>query len=114
MIAVIFEVWPAEDRRDAYLDHAAALRAEVEQIPGFVSVERFESLSTPGKILSLSIFEDEDAVARWRNTIAHRRAQAAGRAGVLQDYRLRIAAVLRDYGMTMRDEAPPDSRAQHE
>jgi heme-degrading monooxygenase HmoA len=113
MIAVIFEVEPAEGQRDTYLDIAARLKPELEAVDGFISVERFESLTTPGKMLSLSFFRDEAAVAAWRNTEDHRRAQAAGRGGVFSDYRLRAAAVLRDYGMTKRDEAPEDSRAVH-
>ena len=113
MIAVIFEVWPAEGRREEYLDIAASLRDELAKIPGFVSVERFESLTTPGKMLSLSVFEDEEAVMAWRRTALHRAAQAAGRAGVFADYRLRVAGVIRDYGMTDRDQAPEDSRAHH-
>lgn len=111
MIAVIFEVWPAAGQQPRYLDLAAALRPELETIDGFVSIERFESLSAPGKILSLSFFRDEQAVAAWRNRPAHRATQARGRGGVFDDYRLRIAHVLRDYGMTERDEAPADSRA---
>jgi heme-degrading monooxygenase HmoA len=114
MIAVIFEVEPTDGRRDAYLDIAARLKPKLEAIDGFISVERFESLTTPGKVLSLSFFRDEAAVAAWRNTEDHRRAQAAGRGGVFADYRLRVARVLRDYGMTERDEAPEDSRAAHE
>src|SRR5262245_62148895 len=111
MIAVIFEVWPR--RRDEYLAIAADLRAQLESIDGFISVERFESLSEPGKMLSLSFFRDEAAVAAWRNTVAHRSAQAAGRGGVFADYRLRVAHVIRDYGMNARAEAPSDSREVH-
>jgi heme-degrading monooxygenase HmoA len=111
MIAVIFEVRPAAGQQPHYLDLAAALRPELDTIDGFVSIERFESLSEPGKILSLSFFRDEAAVAAWRNRPAHRATQAQGRSGVFDDYRLRIAQVLRDYGMTDRDEAPTDSRA---
>ena len=114
MIAVIFEVEPAEGQRDAYLDIAARLKPELEAVDGFLSVERFESLTNPGKMLSLSFFRDEAAVAAWRNTEDHRHAQAAGRGGVFADYRLRVARVVRDYGMTERDEAPEDSRAAHE
>lgn len=114
MIAVIFEVEPAEGQRDTYLAIAARLKPELGAIDGFVSVERFESLTNPGKILSLSFFRDEEAVAAWRNTADHRRAQAAGRGGVFADYRLRVAAVLRDYGMTDREGAPADSRTAHE
>lgn len=112
MIAIIFEVEPAQP--DRYFDLAASLKPELEAIPGFISVERFESLATPGRYLSLSFFEDEAAVLAWRNRAHHRDAQAEGRAGVLADYRLRVAHVLRDYGMTRRDEAPADSRARHD
>lgn len=114
MIAVIFEVEPAKGQRDTYLGIAARLKPELEAIDGFLSVERFESLTNPGKMLSLSFFRDEAAIAAWRNTEDHRRAQAAGRGGVFADYRLRVAAVLRDYGMTEREEAPADSRMSHE
>jgi heme-degrading monooxygenase HmoA len=113
MIAVIFEVWPADGRKQAYLELAAALRPLLERIDGFISIERFESLSEPGKILSLSVFRDEAAVQAWRNTMEHRAAQAQGRAGVFRDYRLRIAGVIRDYGMQQREQAPADSRARH-
>lgn len=113
MIAVIFEVEPAPGRRDAYLDIAARLREELERIDGFMSIERFESLSRPGRILSLSFWRDEQAVAQWRNLEGHRAAQAAGRGGVFSDYRLRVAQVLRDYGMHERDQAPPDPRSLH-
>lgn len=113
MIAVIFEVKPHEGRRQDYLDIAAALRPLLAKIDGFISVERFESLTEPGKILSLSFFRDEAAVAQWRRLDAHRRAQAEGRREVFEDYRLRIAAVARDYGMNERAEAPADSRDVH-
>ena len=114
MIAVIFEVQPAEGQEAVYLDIAAELRPLLDGSEGFVSVERFRSLANPGKVLSLSFFESEDAVARWRKTAEHRRAQAMGRGGVFREYRLRIAHVLRDYGMADRDEAPLDSRAAHD
>jgi heme-degrading monooxygenase HmoA len=114
MVVVIFEVWPAEGRRQDYLDIAARLKPELEKIDGFVSVERFESLTSTGKILSLSFWRDEEAVRAWRNLEGHRGAQAAGRGGVFADYRLRVAAVVRDYGMKERAQAPADSRAVHE
>ena len=110
MIAVIFEVIPRAGERDAYLATAAQLRRLLDGIDGFVSIERFESLATPGKILSLSFWRDEAAVAAWRNLEAHRAAQAKGRGGIFDDYRLRIALVIRDYGMTERAQAPEDSR----
>ena len=113
MIAVIFEVLPNPGRKDDYLRMAEGLKAELMAMDGFVSVERFESLTTPGKYLSLSIWRDEDSVRRWRNLASHRAAQAAGRGGVFGDYRLRVAEVVRDYGMRERGEAPGDSRGAH-
>jgi heme-degrading monooxygenase HmoA len=113
MIAVIFEVQPNPAHRGDYLDTAAALKPLLEQIDGFISIERFESLSVPGKILSLSFWRDEEAVQRWRALEAHRSAQAKGRDGVFDDYRLRVAHVVRDYGLRERDEAPADSRKAH-
>ncbi|BCH28008.1 antibiotic biosynthesis monooxygenase family protein [Mesorhizobium sp. L-8-3] len=113
MIAVIFEVVPADGRRDAYLGIAADLRPLLDGIDGFVSVERFQSLSDPSRLLSLSFWRDEEAVKAWRNTEPHRNAQNAGRGGIFADYRLRIAHVVRDYGLSERKEAPDDSRAVH-
>jgi len=108
MIAVIFEVWPADGNKQTYLDIAASLRPELERIDGFISIERFQSLSDQTKLLSLSFWRDEAAVAAWRNVERHRTAQKRGREGVFRDYRLRVAHVLRDYGMTERAEAPAD------
>lgn len=113
MIAVIFEVWPADGEQNHYLDLAAALREDLNQVDGFLSVERFQSLTAPGKLLSLSFWRDEAAVAAWRNQTAHRATQAEGRGGVFSNYRLRVANVLRDYGLTERAQAPQDSRAAH-
>ncbi len=110
MIAVIFEVQPADGKRDAYLSIAANLRPLLYGIDGFISIERFQSLGDPERILSLSFWRDEDAVRAWRNTEEHRQAQQAGRGGIFADYRLRIAQVVRDYGLAERDEAPADSR----
>ena len=106
MYAVIFEVEPAPGRRQDYLDIAAQLRPELEQIDGFISVERFQSLTREGKVLSLSFWRDEEAVARWRRHEQHRDAQRAGRGGIFKNYRLRVAAVVRDYGLEDRVEAP--------
>lgn len=113
MIAVIFEVHPTDGRKNDYLDIAAEMRPILGEIDGFISVERFQSLTDPHKILSLSFFEDEAAIARWRNLSAHRGAQTKGRGGVFNDYRLRIASVIRDYGMFDRAQAPSDSREAH-
>jgi len=113
MIAVIFEVWPKPDQRQTYLDIAASLRPQLERIDGFISIERFESLTEPGKILSLSFFRDEAAVSAWRNLEDHRRAQAQGRNEAFANYRLRIAGVIRDYGMVDRAQAPKDSLVLH-
>lgn len=113
MIAVIFEVWPAEGRAKQYFDLGAALNSELEKFDGFISIERFESITTKGKFVSLSFWRDEEAVRAWRNLDAHRAAQARGRKQVFADYRLRVAAVMRDYGMQERAEAPKDSRDRH-
>ena len=113
MIAVIFEVQPNAGRKDAYLDAAARLKPQLEKMDGFISVERFESLSQPGKFLSLSIWRDEEAVRQWRNVEEHRRIQDAGRRSIFADYRLRVAQVIRDYGLDERAEAPDDSKAAH-
>lgn len=114
MIAVIFEVQPKAELRGAYLDVAASLRPMLADIDGFLSIERFESLSQPGKILSLSFWRDEESVKQWRNLQAHRHAQDAGRGHIFDTYRLRVAHVLRDYGMDDRDQAPVDSRLIHD
>ena len=113
MIAVIFEVWPAPGQATEYFNLAAALKADVEKFDGFISIERFESLTTKGKFVSISYWRDEKAVAAWRNVEGHRQAQAKGRGGIFADYRLRIASVVRDYGMKQRAEAPKDSRKLH-
>lgn len=113
MIAVIFEVWPAEGERETYLDLAAALRDDLFQIDGFLTIERFQSLAEPDKLLSLSFWRDEAAVKAWRNGHAHRDTQGKGRSGVFRDYRLRVAEVIRDYGLNARAEAPEDSRLAH-
>lgn len=113
MIAVIFEVVPREGRADAYFELAAGLRVQLEAIDGFISVERFQSLTQPGKVLSLSFWRDEDAVRRWRELETHRSAQQAGRQQLFADYRLRVAQVLRDYGLNERAQAPVDSRQRH-
>lgn len=113
MLAVIFEVEPAPGKAGEYFDLAAALRPALAQIDGFISIERFESVTQPGKFVSLSFWRDEAALTEWRNVESHRAAQAHGRAEVFANYRLRVATVIRDYGMTARDEAPADSRASH-
>ena len=114
MIAVIFEVEPHADTKAAYFDAAARLRPLLDDIDGFVSIERFESLTQPGKILSLSFWRDEEAVRQWRNVEAHRQVQKAGRHSIFKDYRLRVAEVIRDYGMRSRAEAPDDSLDVHD
>src|SRR5690242_21419109 len=113
MIAVIFEVWPEPERKKDYLDIAAQLRPILEKVHGFISIERFESLTEPGKILSLSFFRDEAAVQAWRETNQHRLAQSKGRREIFANYRLRVAGVIRDYSMHERAEAPNDSRSVH-
>ncbi len=114
VIAVIFEVEPAHGRRGDYLAIAAELRPLLATIDGFVSIERFQSLADPDRILSLSFWRDEAAITAWRRLEKHRVAQAAGRGAVFRNYRLRVAEVVRDYGMTQRDQAPRDSRDAHD
>jgi len=113
MLAVIFEFEPRDESRQQYLDIAARLAPELDNVDGFISIERFQSLSRPEKLLSLSFWRDEDAIRAWRNLEQHRAAQQAGRAGLFADYRLRVASVIRDYGMQSRDGAPDDSQAIH-
>jgi heme-degrading monooxygenase HmoA len=113
VIAVIFEVEPHAAHREDYFRIAAELRPLLDDIDGFISIERFQSLSEEGRILSLSFWRDEAAVAQWRTLEAHRVAQAQGRASIFKDYRLRIAHVVRDYGVSERSEAPDDSRIAH-
>lgn len=113
MLAVIFEFWTDPDHAGLYWEHAQAMGALVKDADGFISIERFESVSEEGKFVSLSFWRDEAAVEAWRNRIQHRAAQSAGRAGAFRDYRLRVAEVLRDYGMRARTEAPADSREAH-
>ena len=114
MIAVIFEVVPAPGQRDRYLEIAGTLKDHLARIPGFISVERFQSLVNPDKILSLSLWESEAAVVAWRNTALHRDAQSLGRESVFTDYRLRVASVMRDYGMRDRAQVPMDSAEYHQ
>lgn len=111
MLAVIFEVWPVADRAHTYFDIAAKLKPRLQEIDGFISIERFESLATKGKYLSQSLWRDEEAVRAGCNLEAHRQAQAAGRESVFAEYRIRVASVNRDYGMDERSESPDDSRA---
>ncbi len=113
MIAVIFEVVSRPGRRHDYLKIAADLRPQLDRIDGFISIERFESVSGSGKILSLSFWRDEEAVKHWRNLPEHRQVQSAGRNRIFDDYRLRVATVLRDYGMRRRAQAPADSVQGH-
>jgi heme-degrading monooxygenase HmoA len=110
MIVVVFEVTPDPAKRDAYLAAAARMRPLVEEIDGFISVERFESLTNPGKLLSLSVWRDEKALEQWRKLPEHRAMQKLGRESYFADYRLRVAQVMRDYGMKERGEVPEDSK----
>lgn len=114
MIAVIFEAEPRADRWNEYFDLAADLRPLLDEVEGFISVERFSSLARPGKVLSLSFWRDEAAIRAWRDAEVHRLAQAAGRDGIFADYRLRVAAVVRDYGLHDRAQAPADSLEVHD
>lgn len=113
MIAVIFEAFPAKGKWDEYLDIAARLRPELSKIQGFISVERFQSIANPEKVLSLSFWKDEESITQWRNKEMHRMAQKEGRSSIFDNYRIRIASVARDYGMNDREQAPADSKIMH-
>ncbi len=113
VVSVIFEVVPHPEYRQGYLDWAAELKPELEKMEGFISIERFQSLTDPGKILSLQFWRDDACLTAWRNLEAHRAAQSAGRKTMFREYRLRIAEVTRDYGLNAREQAPADSRAAH-
>ena len=113
MIAVIFEFTPKDGKFQDYYDLALGLNDVVKDFDGFISIERFESISNKGKFVSLSFWRDETAVKRWRNVQKHREAQAKGRGGIFKSYRLRIASVIRDYEMDKREQAPQDSRKVH-
>jgi len=113
MIAVIFEVIPAEGKLNEYFDIAAMLRPGLDKIEGFISIERFQSITNPEKVLSLSFWKDEESVTQWRNVELHRDAQTKGRKSIFADYRLRVATVMRDYGMNERTQAPADSKTIH-
>lgn len=113
MIAVIFEVIPNAEGKSAYFSIAADLRKYLNDIPGFISIERFQSLSDERKILSLSFWEDESAVEQWRNLEVHRAAQAKGRSTLFDDYRIRIGHIVRDYSLRNREQVPDDSKIAH-
>jgi len=106
MYAVIFEVYPRAEEYESYLDIAAKLRPELDKIDGFISIERFTSIVNEGKILSLSFWENEEAIMAWRNHVEHQLAQEKGRNSIFEDYRIRVSNVMRDYGMFEREEAP--------
>lgn len=111
MIAVIFEVYLKQEYKAEYLDIAAKLKSKLQLIDGFISIERFASLQDSGKILSLSFWENEEAVKEWRNIVEHRDGQKEGREHIFKDYRIRVGGVIRDYGMFKRNEAPKDSQS---
>lgn len=114
MIAVIFEVTVKPQAKADYLAIAASLKPLLSEIDGFISIERFQSLSEPDKLLSLSFWRDEAAILQWRQLEAHRLAQQQGREAIFADYLLRIADVSRDYGMQDRQQAPSDSQIFHQ
>ncbi|MEG3640127.1 antibiotic biosynthesis monooxygenase family protein [Magnetococcus sp. PR-3] len=111
MYVVIFELEPTESGQEAYLKIAAQLRQELNNHPGLISIERFQSLVDQGKLLSLSYWQDEAAIEKWRNTMEHRAAQSQGRQTLFKNYSIRVAKVVRDYTKENRDQAPEDSNA---
>ena len=113
MIAVIFEFTPAEGRFPEYMKLVETLREDLAKAEGFISLERFESITNKGKFVSLQFWKDEESVRKWRNLQKHREAQKRGRGGIFKSYRLRIAQVTRDYTMDERAQAPKDSVEMH-
>jgi heme-degrading monooxygenase HmoA len=113
MIAVIFEFTPAEGRFPEYMKLVDTLREDLAKAEGFISLERFESITNKGKFVSLQFWQDEESVRKWRTLQKHREAQKKGRAGIFGSYRLRIAQVTRDYTMDERAQAPKDSVEIH-
>lgn len=109
MIAVIFELEPRAGLAQRYFELADGLKTSLMSLEGFISIERFESVSQPGRYLSLSFWQDEQSVRIWRNLDVHRMAQSEGRSQIFSDYRLRVAHVIRDYGLSSRGQAPSDS-----
>lgn len=109
MVAVIFEVYPTKEGKAEYLAIAAGLREFLKDRPGFISIERFQSLGDEGKILSLSFWENEEAVQAWRNQPEHGMAQKKGKNELFEKYRIRVAQVVRDYSNEDRAQAPSDS-----
>ncbi len=99
MYAVIFEVEIADGKKDQYLDIAAMLKEQLVKMPGFLTIERFQSLVNEGKLLSLSFWEDEKSLLQWKKNIDHMGAQRKGRDSIFKDYRIRIAKIERDYTM---------------
>src|SRR5688500_8008896 len=113
MIAVIFEFTPAEGRFKDYMALVDTLREDLAKAEGFISLERFESITNRGKFVSLQFWRDDECVRKWRNLQKHREAQKQGRSSIFKSYRLRIASVIRDYEMDRRDQAPEDSLKVH-
>lgn len=110
-VTVIFEVTPTSEGKADYFKMGAALKNELSQMPGFISVERFESINNPGKFLSLSFWESDEAAAGWRNQVNHRQSQKMGHDALFDNYRISVGEITREYTKDNRDEAPADSNA---
>ena len=108
-IIVLFEVKPTREGMQRYLDLAAALKPLLAGFEGFIRAERFSSLSEEGKLLSMNVWTDEEAVARWRNEVEHRMSQREGREKLFESYRITVCKAIREYSDTERSEAPDDS-----
>lgn len=113
MIAVLFEVYLKEEFKSEYLEIATQLRKKLETMNGFISIERFASLQDESKMLSLSYWENEESIKQWRTLMEHREGQSKGRDHIFSDYRIRVAGVIRDYGIDSRAQAPEDSNKHH-
>ncbi|HJA07813.1 MAG TPA: antibiotic biosynthesis monooxygenase [Candidatus Mailhella merdigallinarum] len=108
-IVVLFEVTPTAEGRQRYLELAASLKKLLAEAKGFIRAERFSSLTEEGKLLSMNLWESEDDVDAWRNTLDHRISQMEGRNKLFKKYTITVASVIREYGNTSREQAPSDS-----
>ncbi|WP_105631557.1 antibiotic biosynthesis monooxygenase family protein [Cronobacter dublinensis] len=105
MIAVLFEAQALPQAQQRYFDLAAGLKPLLADAPGFIDLERFQSLTAPDRFLSLSWWESEEAVRQWKGNLMHQAAQQEGKARIFAHYRIRVAQVLRDYSSDTKDNS---------
>ena len=110
-VMVLFEVTVKSGQMDDYLKMAASLKESLASAEGLSRAERFSSLVTENKLLSLSVWDGEQSVEKWRNLLAHRACQRHGRMHDFADDQITVVTPIRTYSMTDRTEAPADSNA---